>query len=123
MSYYDDQQPDDYGFYDEFGNPLTPSEMDGYMEYGDPQFETDYNQGTASYEQPQNGYSYQQPQQQDDYYYQQPQQQPESEPEYYYTEPQYQQPQEDYYLTDEIGNKEHIRGGKNFRDYMNRKYN
>lgn len=119
MCYYDDMGGDG-GFYDEFGNPIDPSQMDDYMMYGDPQFAEDYGttDTTDYYQQPQDDYYQQQAPQQ-----QAPQQQPTETTDYYYIEPQYQQPQEDYYLEDEIGNRSHIKGGKNFRDYMNRKYN
>ena len=115
MCYYDNG---DTGFYDDFGNPIDPNDMD-YTMYAGPVDEYG-SQQDCYYEQPQQPQQdyYEQPQQT---YYEQPQPQQE-EPEYFYIEPTYDPSQEDYYLVDEIGNKDHIKGRKNFKDFMNRNY-
>lgn len=41
MCYYD---IDDTGFYDEFGNPIDPSQMDDYLMYGGTDFTVDPEQ-------------------------------------------------------------------------------
>lgn len=50
MCYYD---IDDTGFYDEFGNPIDPSQMDEYMMYGGTDFTVDPEQLQGYGQQPQ----------------------------------------------------------------------
>ena len=50
MCYYD---IDDTGFYDEFGNPIDPSQMDEYLMYGGTDFTVDPAQSQSYYQQPQ----------------------------------------------------------------------
>lgn len=61
MCYYD---VDDTGFYDEFGNPIDPSQMNDYLMYGGTDFTVDPEQSQNYYQQPQQGYG-QQPQQEE----------------------------------------------------------
>ena len=53
MCYYD---VDDTGFYDEFGNPIDPSQMDDYLMYGGTDFTVDPAQSQDYYQQQQQGY-------------------------------------------------------------------
>ena len=50
MCYYD---IDDTGFYDEFGNPIDPSQMDDYLMYGGTDFTVDPEQLQGYGQQPQ----------------------------------------------------------------------
>ena len=59
MGYYD---IDDTGFYDEFGNPIGPSQMDEYLMYGGADCTVDPAQSQDYYQQPQQGYEQQPPQ-------------------------------------------------------------
>lgn len=61
VCYYD---IDDTGFYDEFGNPIDPSQMDDYLMYGGTDFTVDPAQSQDYYQQLQQGYG-QQPQQEE----------------------------------------------------------
>lgn len=50
MCYYD---VDDTGFYDEFGNPIDPSQMDDYLMYEGTDFTVDPTQSQGYGQQPQ----------------------------------------------------------------------